>query len=86
MKIALIGASGFVGSALHKEAAPRGHSVTAIVRNPGKIAEAKPAGRDPAALAHGERAETLRAARGRAGRPGAGARRRRDRTARAGRA
>jgi len=41
MKIALIGASGFVGSALLKEAAARGHSVTAIVRNPGKIAEAK---------------------------------------------
>ena len=41
MKIALIGASGFVGSALLKEAAARGHSVTAIVRNPGKIAEIK---------------------------------------------
>ncbi|THF54724.1 NAD(P)-dependent oxidoreductase [Ollibium composti] len=41
MKIALIGASGFVGSALLKEAVARGHSVTAIVRNPGKIAEAK---------------------------------------------
>ncbi|MGN6305168.1 MAG: NAD(P)-dependent oxidoreductase [Mesorhizobium sp.] len=41
MKIALIGASGFVGSALLKEAAARGHSVTAIVRNPGKIAETK---------------------------------------------
>jgi len=41
MKIALIGASGFVGSALLKEAAARGHSITAIVRNPGKIAETK---------------------------------------------
>lgn len=41
MKIALIGATGFVGSALLKEAAARGHSVTAIVRNPGKVAEAK---------------------------------------------
>ncbi len=38
MKIALIGASGFVGSALLKEAASRGHAVTAIARNPGKIA------------------------------------------------
>ena len=40
-KIALIGASGFVGSALLKEAVARGHSVTAIVRNPGKIAAAR---------------------------------------------
>lgn len=37
MKIALIGASGFVGSALLKEALDRGHNVTAIVRNPEKI-------------------------------------------------
>jgi putative NADH-flavin reductase len=37
MKIALIGASGFVGSAVLKEAFGRGHSVTAIVRNPEKI-------------------------------------------------
>lgn len=37
MKIALIGASGFVGGALLKEAASRGHSVTAIARNPDKI-------------------------------------------------
>lgn len=37
MKIALIGASGFVGAALLKEAAQRGHSVTAIVRNPAKV-------------------------------------------------
>jgi putative NADH-flavin reductase len=36
MKIALIGA-GFVGSAILKEALDRGHSVTAIVRNPDKI-------------------------------------------------
>jgi len=41
MKIALIGASGFVGSAQLKEAAGRGHAVTAIVRNPGKVAETK---------------------------------------------
>jgi len=36
-KIALIGASGFVGSALLKESLDRGHSVTAIVRHPEKI-------------------------------------------------
>jgi uncharacterized protein len=37
MKIALIGASGFVGSAILKEALNRGHEVTAIVRHPEKI-------------------------------------------------
>ena len=37
MKIALIGASGFVGSALLKEAVGRGHDVTALARNPDKI-------------------------------------------------
>ncbi|KIO77643.1 hypothetical protein TH53_08345 [Pedobacter lusitanus] len=37
MNIALIGASGFVGSAILKEALNRGHEVTAIVRNPEKI-------------------------------------------------
>ena len=36
-KIALIGASGFIGSAILKELLNRGHSVTAIVRNPDKI-------------------------------------------------
>jgi putative NADH-flavin reductase len=36
-KIALIGASGFVGSALLKELLERGHTVTAIVRHPEKI-------------------------------------------------
>jgi len=38
MKIALIGASGFVGSALRKEALARGHSVTALVTHPEKLA------------------------------------------------
>lgn len=38
MKIALIGASGFVGSAVLNEALQRGHSVTAIVRHPEKLA------------------------------------------------
>ena len=37
MKIALIGASGFIGSGLRKEALARGHRVTAIVSNPGKL-------------------------------------------------
>ena len=36
-KIVLIGASGFVGSAILKEALDRGHSVTAVVRHPEKI-------------------------------------------------
>lgn len=37
MKIALIGASGFVGTALLDEALQRGHEVVAIARNPEKI-------------------------------------------------
>jgi putative NADH-flavin reductase len=37
MKIALLGATGFVGSALLKEALDRGHTVTAIMRQPGKL-------------------------------------------------
>ena len=37
MKIALLGATGFVGSALLKEALSRGHSVTAIVPDPTKL-------------------------------------------------
>jgi uncharacterized protein len=37
MKIALIGATGFVGTAILKEALDRGHAVTAIARNPEKI-------------------------------------------------
>ena len=37
MEIALIGASGFVGSKILAEALERGHHVTAIVRNPEKI-------------------------------------------------
>ena len=38
MKIALIGASGFVGSAILDEAVSRGHHVTAIVRDTSKVA------------------------------------------------
>ncbi|WP_197716907.1 NAD(P)-dependent oxidoreductase [Mesorhizobium sp. DCY119] len=37
MKIALIGASGFVGKAVLKEASSRSHTVTALVRNPDKV-------------------------------------------------
>ena len=37
MKLAIIGASGFVGTALLDEALTRGHEVTAIVRHPEKI-------------------------------------------------
>lgn len=36
-KIVLIGASGFVGSAILKEALDRGHKITAVVRHPEKI-------------------------------------------------
>ncbi len=37
MKIVLIGASGFIGSALLQEALQRGHQVTAVVTRPEKI-------------------------------------------------
>ena len=37
MNIALIGASGFVGTAILKEALDRGHSVKAILRNPENV-------------------------------------------------
>jgi putative NADH-flavin reductase len=36
MKIALIGATGFTGTAVLNEALSRGHEVTAIARNPRK--------------------------------------------------
>ena len=39
MKIALIGATGFVGSKLLHEALNRGHQVTAIVRDASKVSE-----------------------------------------------
>ncbi|MED5621209.1 NAD(P)-dependent oxidoreductase [Ideonella sp. BN130291] len=38
MKVALIGSTGFVGSALLQELLQRGHTVTALVRQPGKLA------------------------------------------------
>jgi putative NADH-flavin reductase len=37
MKIALIGATGFIGSGVLREALNRGHQVTAIVRHPEKL-------------------------------------------------
>jgi Putative NADH-flavin reductase len=37
MKVAITGATGFVGSAILKEALDRGHEVTAIVRHPEKL-------------------------------------------------
>ena len=37
MKIALIGATGFVGSGLREEALSRKHEVTAIVRHPERL-------------------------------------------------
>lgn len=40
MNIALIGASGFIGSALRQEALARGHRVTALVSQPAKLAPA----------------------------------------------
>ena len=36
-KIVLIGASGFIGSAILKEALDRGHKVTGLVRHPEKV-------------------------------------------------
>lgn len=40
MKIALIGATGFIGSRLLAELTARGHAVSAITRNPEKVAAA----------------------------------------------
>ncbi|HUG21703.1 NAD(P)H-binding protein, partial [Piscinibacter sp.] len=37
MNIALIGASGFIGSAIRKEALSRNHKVTALVSDPSKL-------------------------------------------------
>ena len=42
MKIAIIGASGFIGSVIRDEALARGHQVTAIVRHPEKITVRNP--------------------------------------------
>ena len=40
--VTLIGASGFVGTALLNELLARGHKVTAVVRNPEKINVSNP--------------------------------------------
>ena len=42
MRIAIIGASGFIGSYIRDEALARGHQVTAIVRHPEKITVQNP--------------------------------------------
>jgi putative NADH-flavin reductase len=42
MKIALIGATGTIGQRILKEAISRGHAVTAILRDPAKLATADP--------------------------------------------
>jgi putative NADH-flavin reductase len=42
MRIAIIGASGFIGSHVRDEALTRGHQVTAIVRHPEKITVRNP--------------------------------------------
>jgi len=41
MKVALIGASGFVGTAILNELVQRDHQVTAIVRHPEKVKQGK---------------------------------------------
>jgi len=41
MRIALIGATGFIGSAIRQEALSRGHHVTAIVSNPTRLPAAQ---------------------------------------------
>lgn len=48
MKIALIGATGFVGSFILKEALNRGHQVTGISRHPEKLPEHKNLNREKA--------------------------------------
>ncbi|MEK7353727.1 MAG: NAD(P)-dependent oxidoreductase [Chloroflexota bacterium] len=42
MKVAIIGASGNIGSAIRDEALARGHQVTAIIRNPERITVQNP--------------------------------------------
>jgi len=51
VNIALIGASGFIGSALRKEALSRGHRLTALVSDPSKL--------DPAANLEIQRTDVL---------------------------
>jgi putative NADH-flavin reductase len=42
MKIALLGATGTIGKRILREALDRGHDVTAVVRDPAKVAETSP--------------------------------------------
>ena len=37
MKIAIVGATGFIGSKVRDEAVSRGHVVTAVTRSPDKL-------------------------------------------------
>ncbi len=60
MKIALIGATGFVGAAVLKEALNRGHEVTAIARNTDKITStAEALTRKAGNVEHKEEVKTL---------------------------
>ena len=43
MKVALLGASGMIGSRILAELAARGHQVTALARNTARIAASWPA-------------------------------------------
>ena len=42
MKLALFGASGTIGQRILREALGRGHTVTAVVRDPSRITEQSP--------------------------------------------
>ncbi|MBE7220610.1 MAG: NAD(P)H-binding protein, partial [Caulobacteraceae bacterium] len=42
MKLAVVGATGWIGSALVAEALARGHAVTAVVRDPAKLPPGSP--------------------------------------------
>jgi putative NADH-flavin reductase len=61
MRVAIIGATGFVGSALLKEAVTRGHEVAALVSNPDKVsASSKIVALQADVLAEASLAEKLR--------------------------
>jgi putative NADH-flavin reductase len=62
MKIALIGATGFVGSAVLNELLRRGHSVTVLARNPAKLTH-----RDGMAVAPADAQDAGQVARAAAG-------------------
>lgn len=52
MKIAILGSTGTIGKAVMEEALRRGHEVTAVVRDPGKLGDA--AGRENLNVATGD--------------------------------